>query len=315
MKKRQLVLRISLSSALLAYIISRLDFAAMKEVMGNFSPLLYAAGFIILLLSQIPHVFLLKSLLGARGGRVKAPDIFRALAVGNFFGMFLPGSAGADIMVAYNLSRASEKKENPVSAAIFARVMILFSSIALAFIFSLRAEGIPGGIKNIYAAVIAVFIITAFITADSRCSAVSARLLSFLKKNRWTHLIYRTYFVISEYGKNKKLMVSILPLAIGTSILRVLVNYTISLALNIEIPAQYFFIFLPLVSIATVLPLSLSGIGVREGTYVGLFALIGVKTAEAFSISIVSFSTGILFALIGAGIYIAKGAAVRHQEE
>ncbi len=314
MKKKQLILRISLSSALLAYIISRLDFGAMKEVLGNFSPLLYACGFIILLLSQVSHAFLLKSLIRTHNSGIKVPEIFRALAVGNFFGMFLPGSAGADIMVAYSLSRSSDKKENPISAAIFGRVMILFSSISLAFLFSLRAGERLAGIRNIYVVIIAVFAVLSFITINTGCKAASAKLFAFLKKSRWTHLMYRTYFIISEYGRKRNLLVSILPLAVATSILRVLINYTISLALNLEIPLQYFFIFLPMVSIATVLPLSISGIGVREGTYVGLFSLVGVKAAEAFSISVVSFSTGILFALAGAGIYIAKGAAVKQEK-
>ena len=315
MKNRQFILRLSLSIILLGYIVSRLDFGETLGVLKNFNPLFYAAGFACLLISQLSHAYLLRTLMGIHEKPPAVASAFKALAVGTFFGMFLPGSGGPDIMLAYNFSRNAKKKENPLSAIIFARVMILFAAIFISLILSFTLEDHLAGIRNIFIAAAAFIAIFGFLTLNRRCADISAGLFAFLKRNRWTHLLYRTYFVISGYREQKQLLLKILPLALLTSAFRITIDYFVARSLGLSIPAQYFFIFVPLISIAAVIPVSISGIGVREGTYVGLFSTVGVKTAEAFSISILAFSTGILFALIGAVIYITGGAALKPPEE
>jgi glycosyltransferase 2 family protein len=315
MKKRQLVLRLSLSVILLSYIISRIDFGAMRDVLVNFSPLLYASAFAFLLISQFSHSFILNSLMGIHEKQTALVNTFKALAASTFLGMFLPGGAGPDIMLAYNLSKNSARKENPLSAIISARVLILFSSALLALFFSFTQSGLPRAVRSIFIAVAAVFFIFSFATLNSGIAKKAERIFSFLKKNRWTHLLYKTYFVMSRYRDEKRLLLRILPVAFATSAFRIAVDYMISKSLGLVIPLEYFFIFVPLVSLAAVMPVSISGIGVREGTYVGLFATIGVSSAEAFSISILAFSAGILFAFIGAVIYVCGGAEIKPPEE
>ncbi len=304
MKKWKLVLRALLSVMLLGYIISRIDFGSMKGVLDNFNPVIYAGAVIVVFISQACHALVLNALMKINEARATAAGAFRALAVGTFFGMFLPGSAGPDIMLCYNLSKDSKKKENPLGAVILARALILFSSIFLGLAFSFAAGGSLPAVRNIFIAASAGILILAFITFNGRCSALSAGMLQFLKKNRWTRLFYKTYFAISEFSRRKRLMLRVLPLAVLTSFTRISVDYLTARSLGLEIPPHYFFIFVPLVSIAAVLPVSISGIGVREGAYVGLFAAAGVKTAEAFSISILVSFTGIIFALFGALVYI-----------
>ncbi len=315
MKKRQFILRISLSIILLGYIITRLDFGAMREVLKNFHPLFYCLGFACLLISQISHACLLRSLMGIHEKHTAVLTTLQALSVGTFLGMFLPGSGGPDIMLAYNLSKNSKKKENPLSAIIFSRVLILFSAILTALALSFTLGERLAGIRSIFIAAAAFLTVFAFLTLNNRCSKMSAGLFSFLKKNRWTNLLYKTYFVVSGYGKKKQLLLKILPFALLTSAFRIAIDYLIARSLGLAIPIQYFFIFIPLISIAALIPVSISGIGVREGSYVALFSTVGVETAEAFSISILAFSTGILFALIGAVIYITRGAALKPPEE
>ncbi len=304
MKKRQLILRALLSVTLLGYIISRVDFGSMKGVLDNFNPAIYAGAVVIVFISQACHALALNALMKINEARATAAGAFRALAVGTFFGMFLPGSAGPDIMLCYNLSKNSKKKENPLGAVILARALILFSSIFLGLAFSSALGGRLPVVRNIFIAASAGILFLAFITFNNRCSALSAGMLQFLKKNRWTHLFYKTYFAISEFSRRKNLMLRVLPFAFLTSFTRISVDYLAARSLGLEIPLHYFFIFVPLVSIAAVLPVSISGIGVREGTYVGLFAAAGVKTAEAFSISILVSFTGIIFALFGALVYV-----------
>jgi uncharacterized membrane protein YbhN (UPF0104 family) len=77
--------------------------------------------------------------------------------------------------------------------------------------------------------------------------------------------------------------------------------YIIALAFSIEIPFIYF-IFLSLISVALshVLPISIGGLGIREGIFIYLLSEFGVIPEIAFVISLSGFIVKLLIpGLIG----------------
>ena len=62
-------------------------------------------------------------------------------------------------------------------------------------------------------------------------------------------------------------------------------------------PALAYFIIVPLIMLLIMLPISVNGIGVREGSFVAFFRLMGVPPAESFAIS---FGVSVLTTLITA---------------
>ena len=84
-------------------------------------------------------------------------------------------------------------------------------------------------------------------------------------------------------------------------------DYLSSQALGLSIPPAYFFIFAPVVTIVSVAPLTIAGLGVREGTYIGLFNTVGVLPADAMAISLVSFSFTLWLCMAGAILYMVSG--------
>jgi len=67
--------------------------------------------------------------------------------------------------------------------------------------------------------------------------------------------------------------------------------------------------FIPLIMVLIMLPVSFNGIGIREGSFVAFFAMVGVSSADAF---VVSFTVSLLMTLttaFGGLIYLFdKGA-------
>ncbi|HEX3011914.1 MAG TPA: lysylphosphatidylglycerol synthase transmembrane domain-containing protein [Syntrophomonadaceae bacterium] len=70
-------------------------------------------------------------------------------------------------------------------------------------------------------------------------------------------------------------------------------------ALGLNINIWYYFLFFPLVYIATVFPISINGLGVREAAITGLFSLVGVGPYLALSISLLIFLDRLLKGMIG----------------
>jgi hypothetical protein len=102
-----------------------------------------------------------------------------------------------------------------------------------------------------------------------------------------------------------------LGIAMVVQVLRVLVHYEVSLALGLEIPVIYFFLFIPVIAIFIALPISIGGLGIREGLGVILFCGViqGLTKEQAFSMELLAGIVGVLVSLIGGVIYLRRGFA------
>ena len=77
--------------------------------------------------------------------------------------------------------------------------------------------------------------------------------------------------------------------------------YILALGIGQHLPFLSCLIFLPLIILFTTLPVSISGLGVREGAFVLFFGLIGVKPEVATAISLswfISTTAGSLLGLV-----------------
>ena len=69
-----------------------------------------------------------------------------------------------------------------------------------------------------------------------------------------------------------------------------------------------------LVSIASLLPISFSGLGIREGTVLVLLAQIGIQSSASLSLSMLIFTVGIFPGLIGGILELFSGLHLTKKE-
>ena len=94
---------------------------------------------------------------------------------------------------------------------------------------------------------------------------------------------------------------------------RIFVYYSASLAVNADIPFKYFMIFTPVVMFLVLLPISLAGIGLREGSYVYFFTKIGISASVAFATSALVSIIVVLSVLPGGLILGILGLALKKE--
>ena len=75
--------------------------------------------------------------------------------------------------------------------------------------------------------------------------------------------------------------------------------YVLSRGLGFEVSYFYFLIFIPLIYVIQMVPISISGIGVRENSFVFFFSLVEVEPAKALTLSLVYFSIFIILGMLG----------------
>jgi uncharacterized protein (TIRG00374 family) len=89
--------------------------------------------------------------------------------------------------------------------------------------------------------------------------------------------------------------------------LNVAIVWLIGLAMGVSIPASYYWIAVPMVTLMTLLPISINGMGVREGGMILFLSPLGVPASTAMSLAFLWFSVFTAASLFGGLLYLVGG--------
>lgn len=244
--------------------------------------------------------------------------------VGAFFNLFLLGSTGGDIIkIYYAMRETASKKSAALLSVLVDRMMGLIAMVALAVVLcSLRWDlilsnpktaALMGTLGVILGAslglIIFGFIVDRFHLAH--------------KLPRWLPLhakIVELSVAFSVYARSPR----ILTMAFGLSIPAHLLNF-----LSFYFAARAFGVFpgltgmvdilavLPIIMTIAAMPISLAGVGVREGLFQKVFSeLFGTPDSVAVLISISGFLMVVAWGLVGGLVYLAyRPSGGLHLEE
>lgn len=317
MKSKNLasLLRAVAGIALLGVLLAWVGIEPMRQTLAHFIPVYYAVAVALLFTHFFLQSVLIRILLERKGIQVRALHVFRLTIISQFFGVFLPGGIGPDVVLCYNMVRSTEKKEVALSAIVFIRIAILFIMSLMAFACSFHPRVARVELQIVTGGVLAAFAVYAFIMANRNSLSVARRLLEVLNRHHVTAILYKAYFALADYGRDRHGLLRIAPYLLGSALCKIVTDYFIARSLGFDIPLYYFFLFIPLITVISAVPLTFAGLGVREGSFAGLFALVGVPAEQAIAVSLVSFTLIILMAIVGAGLYIVHGASLVTRNE
>jgi hypothetical protein len=93
--------------------------------------------------------------------------------------------------------------------------------------------------------------------------------------------------------------------------LRVLTHVLVGMSLGIHVDAIVlcqFFVFIPLLSLAMIPPITINGLGIREGLGIVLFAAAGVGRTDAFAMEFLTFMVSVAVSLVGLVFFVGRRA-------
>lgn len=303
-------IRLLISFAILWFLISKIEFSKLKGTMSNFNPLLYISAILLLFIHQYIWATMWRITLLEKNIKVKPGEIYRAVLTSYFFGTLLPSSIGPDIVLTYNIGKTLQEKHHAPSSLLFIRLMnmtgILFvSGIVLMFLsktFFLRQI-------LILTWLLLLLIWIAYWLAVHPGSR--EKLERVVKKYPFLGFIYKIFHSFSTFGLDKKVTLKIWLLGIAMTFLKVVFDYIIARSLGLHIPYIWFLGLVPSASIISLLPVTIAGLGLREGAYVVLFSNMGIAPANSFSISLLVFTLNIWLCITGGILYLIHGAHVK----
>ena len=227
--------------------------------------------------------------------------------VGQFYAMVLPGQITGEIAKAYRVSRGSNENAGKVTASIAVDKIIGLIGVMFVTILGLLFTDLPE--KNTWIGsivLLSLIFITIFVFISNEY--VHQKTQKLLQKSEIRFFNLGKVFVFikgvfegfKQYSSNPKTLIVSLFLAILFQILAVLIILIFALGLDIHIPFQNYFWIFGIVSLAVMLPVTVAGLGVREGLFVYFLLQFNVPPEQGLILSLSVFSLQVLAACIGA---------------
>jgi hypothetical protein len=238
--------------------------------------------------------------------------LFEMMMVSSFFNLFLPGSVGGDAYRAYELARYSSKTLRPVATVLIERftgVLALFLICPVAV--ALAGPALPFPPWTLYTAcgvVLALSLgaLAAGLHAERLWRLVTPAIPAGLRGRLPAEKLEALFGVLRDLRGRPGPFVRACLTGVILQIVVLTAYYTMALALRGKIPATLFFAFFPLIEFVSLIPLTVNGLGVREGLTVYFLNAAGVAPAFSMGHSIVNRLITLLLGAIGGVIFLLR---------
>jgi uncharacterized protein (TIRG00374 family) len=234
--------------------------------------------------------------------------LVKSYLVGSFFNLFLPTRIGGDVVRIWDGSRYSKSLIKSSAIVLVERLSGIIVLLLFAFGASLIRLDMAQQFPVIWVSLILSFfglgLLALFLTpvADIILGKLPEK-SPFIKIKQKIHQFRDT---ILFYRKRKEALGKAFFWAILLQINVVIHYYLIGMALHLDIPLLDYFIFIPIVHLILLIPITINGLGLREGAYLEIFKYYGISSAAAISFSWIDLSFMLIVGILGGIIYIFR---------
>jgi len=287
------VIRIVVSATLLTLIAWRVDWSDVADKFARLRVDLWLAAV---------GLYVLATIVSARRWQVYARDLgfeqtlpqYCAFSfIGMFFSLALPTLVGGDVMRVWYLNNDSGRKWPAIASVFLERVNGLLILIATACVGVLIAPiELPTWV------IVSVWSVAGAAVLGLACVPIM---------RTWSWLSDEQREQLAEFVRSLRSPATLIEassLSILVQAIAVLLVWCLGIGLGLDVPIAYYFVLVPMVSLLMLLPISLNGMGVREGATVLFLMPLGIDETSALTLAFLWFTTGVAVSLMGGMIYL-----------
>jgi uncharacterized protein (TIRG00374 family) len=302
-------LKFIFSFSIIAYLL--IEVAPVKGILQTLS----GATFFWLIISFSLHslgllisAYRWQILIKAQGDHVPLGFLAKSYLVSSFFNNFLPTRIGGDIVRIWDGSRYSRSLLKSSAIVLVERFTGVIILLVFAFAASLirldMAQKIPVIWVSLFFSLLGLILVALFF------SPFFARVLEKIPERGILSKIKPKIFAFREavliYKEKKSYFFKALFWAFLLQVNVIVHYFLIGKALHLKIQFIDYFIFIPIVHVVLLIPITISGFGLREGIYIEIFKFYGIAAPTAVSFSFIDVIFQLVVGLVGAYIYITR---------
>jgi len=228
--------------------------------------------------------------------------------IGMFFNIFLPTIVGGDAVKALLLTRETGAPARSTMSVFMERNVGLFALLAIATAAAFVAP--PVDVKGfnllqLTLLVFAGFVAVNIVLANKPAYRLVDHLVALTPLARIRSRAASLYEAVVPYreARWRGLVAAAAAQSFLFQAVVILVVFLNANALGLRVPVSALAVFVPLISLAGMLPVSVNGLGIREALYLLLFGQIGVPADAAVSMALLYFAVTLAASLPGGVVY------------
>jgi uncharacterized protein (TIRG00374 family) len=311
-KKKELfvfTLKFVFSASILAFIlISQTSLRDIFSAIKKADHLLLGISFSLHALGLVISAIRWQILIKAQDDWVPIGFLAKSYLVGSFFNLFLPTRIGGDVVRIWDGSRYSKSLIKSSAIVLVERlsgVIVLFLFAFCASIIRLdMAQQFPVIWVSLILSFLGLGLLALFLTPAA--DIILGKWPEKKSLDTLKHKIRQFRETILFYRKRKGALGKAFFWASLLQINVIVHYYLIGEALHLDIGFLDYFIFIPIVHLILLIPITINGLGLREGAYLEIFKFYGISSAAAISFSWIDLGFMLIVGLVGGIIYVFR---------
>jgi uncharacterized protein (TIRG00374 family) len=298
--------KIAITVLLFRYIFRNIDFHEFGATLKNARIGILILGFCVVWLGHYVCVYRWRMLMRPLMPVPSLMNLFSIYCIGLFFNLTFPTVVGGDVVKMYYVGKPNKAYARSFAATFLDRdagmfAMMIIGCVAI-LIHPVGVPGIPVGLI-IWAA------FAAFVAGNIAIFApyFHRRMTNLLRRFHLAKIAAKVDAISDAFlimGKHKMLLFMSLMISFVNQLLVNAVTWIMAIGLRIDIDPMWFLIFIPVITLISMIPISLNGMGLREYAFMSLFGAIGVDRESCIALGLLSSIVTILSSLPGGVVYI-----------
>ncbi|MBI2854748.1 MAG: flippase-like domain-containing protein [Chloroflexi bacterium] len=306
------VLRPVVSIALLVLVLMRTDIGKLWDVARGASLFYLGLGVLTVVAAMVVSAYKWQRLLTVQGVKAPLSRLFVYYLVGLFFNNFLPTNIGGDVVRIADVAKYTGKTSESVASVIGERLLAALALALTALLGLVLSYNVSNRFRWWVIGIFAVSLVIILLFAVGRVRKALGRRIRLPEKfaiRRWLGGVSTSMGACLQDRRNVAWVVFY---SLVFQFTVVLVAYFIFLALGSHVSLGpkdlfvYSLAFIPIISALQMLPISISGFGVREGAYVYFFGSVGLSGEASIAASLLFWVLVALVSLVGGVIFAAR---------
>jgi uncharacterized membrane protein YbhN (UPF0104 family) len=289
------ILRLLVSTAILGGLAWRTDWGQIAAAFGQLHLGLWLAAVGLYALTQCLSALRWQELARPLGFNRPLRDYAGFYFIGMYFNLMLPTSVGGDVVRAWYLDGRSGRRFAAFFSVLLDRGSGLLVLLSLACVGTVMAPvGLPAWISACVWGTAGCVVLGLSLAPVFLCCGGE-----FCERLRLRQMCRSIRPLLTV-----RLVAWAALLSLAVQALNVVLVWMIGQAIEAPVPANYYWIVVPMVSLLTVLPLSLNGMGIREGGMILFLAPVGVGQGTALCLALLWFAAFSTASLAGGLVYL-----------
>ncbi len=303
-------IRMVVSAALLAILVTKIDFDGALPKHRHLATLVYFALAVLLAtVGIVLSAWRWQRVLLAFGAPVPLRALTGHYFAGQFVGNVLPSTIGGDVLRITRSAKNIGSRETAFAAVALERLSG-FLALPVLCLFGFLIDPSLLDSSTAWVALLVSGVALAALAGILLLAAHPRMAGRFEHHENWMRFIGAAHVGVARLRADPKAALAVLGTAMIYQVSVVLTVGFVILTIGAPVPVGAVIAFVPVVAMAQVIPISLSGLGVREGMFVLLLHPLGIPNGQAIGIGLLWYLTMLLVSLLGAPAF-----AVGHRNQ